>query len=326
MVSSDLILVLFNPRAGNPGAKEGARRRLERDPRVHLVITESEADLQSRARAAAEEGYRRVLVAGGDGSVHAAVNGLLKGAVEGSASSSHPRAAETGRPPPTGGSPVTLGIVPLGTGNDTARSLAIPLDPEAAVEVLLSDGAPVALLDLIEADLTDGPVFGINTLTGGNAVRVLEETEPEAKARWGAWAYLRTALSIAGDLEVHRGRICVDGGAWVDVELVNLHVGNGRTSTGGIPSAPDADPADGLLDLVLVAPAPLPALLGSAAKHFLGFGEDDPRLMVRRIREVRFYFEPPLRCRVDGEPIRTPKAVRVRSRALEVNVGRDFGQ
>ncbi len=291
------ILVLWNPGAGSAGAAGEARALLSADPRVEIVDTESGEDLLRQVEASG--GRDVVAVAGGDGTVHAACAAL----------------AEMKEHCPR------LAVIPVGTGNDTARSLGGSLDPRVAAENLLEGRTRVIWRDLILAHTDGGPVFGINSLSGGNATRVMEETKPEDKERWGSFAYFWTALSILTDLQVHEGWLGIDDEERVPVKLVNLHVANGQTASGGFPAAPRADPSDGRLDLVAVAPAPLPALLGAAARHLFGRSEDDPRLLSRQIRRATFAFEPPMDFRIDGEQVAAVHTVEVVPAALAVLAG-----
>lgn len=292
---------LWNPAAGSTREGEALRRRLADTPRLRLIETESADDLRRRVKEAAEAQVGHVVAAGGDGTVHGVVEAL----------------ADTEAPP-------ALGIIPLGTGNDTVRSLATPLDPEEALDALLEGRTRVVPVDLVEVETREGRFRGINTFMAGNAVRVMEMTTSEAKAQWGALAYFQSSLRVLSDLQTFSGQIRIDDEPPLALEAVNLHLGNGRCSSGGFPSSPEADPSDGWLDLVVVSPAPLPELALAAARHLLGDGEEDPRLLCRRVQRVEFDFEPRLDARLDGEAIPAPLGARVLPGVLPVHVGPSF--
>src|SRR4051812_24771050 len=122
------MLAIFNDRAGSATRFGEAREALSHWSGTHfhhLAPDERTADVAERA---ALDGTDLIVAVGGDGTVNQVVNGLM-------------RVDKARRP--------VLGVVPLGTGNDLARTLAIPLDPAAAVEALRSGAART--LDLIRA-------------------------------------------------------------------------------------------------------------------------------------------------------------------------------
>jgi YegS/Rv2252/BmrU family lipid kinase len=217
---------------------------------------------------------RRLVVAGGDGSVHAAVAALW-------------RRGELAVTP--------LGIVPLGTGNDLARTLGLPLDPAEAARVV--DGGTERRLDLVLVD--DGAVV-VNAAHAGLGA-VAAETGAALKDRLGQLAYPVGAL-VAGVRE--RGwelTVEVDGRAVVAGEAVLLAgVGNGRTIGGGTPLFPSADPGDGLLDVVVstaVGPAARVAF-GAALRSGEHVDRDD--VLSATGREVRIAGDP-VPHNADGE-------------------------
>jgi YegS/Rv2252/BmrU family lipid kinase len=208
------------------------------DDRVAAAISVLEAAADVRVEQCAEPGDldrvldgrdgRTVVLVGGDGSVHTAVDALRR---RGELSSDEP-----------------LGLVPLGTGNDLARTLAIPLEPADAARALL-DGSPHPL-DLLVDD--DGGVV-VNVVHLGVGAEAAEKATG-LKDRLGKAAYpVGSVLAAAGptgwDLRVE-----VDGEVVeVDGPALMVAVANGRTIGGGAEVAPDAVPDDGLLDVVVAS-------------------------------------------------------------------------
>jgi YegS/Rv2252/BmrU family lipid kinase len=169
---------------------------------------------------------RTVVLMGGDGSVHSAVATLL-------------RRNEL--------SPdVPLGLVPLGTGNDLARTLGIPLDPAEAARTLL-EGRPRAL-DLVVDDADGVVVNAVHLGVGAEAA----ERATGLKDRLGKAAYpVGSVLAAAGATGWHL-RVQVDGEpVETDGPVLMVAVANGRTIGGGAELAPYAEPDDGLLDVVV---------------------------------------------------------------------------
>lgn len=173
---------------------------------------------------------RQVVVAGGDGSVHLTVERLRHADL----------LAE-----------VAIGWVPLGTGNDLARTLGVPLEPEEAAEVILR-GRPREL-DLIVSD--DGIVC-VNALHAGVGVDAAARAE-NLKERVGGFAYPLGALAAGVAAEGWDLNVELDGEPLrpdADGNVLLVAVMNGRTFGGGTVMAPEASPDDGALDVVVCSP------------------------------------------------------------------------
>lgn len=182
---------------------------------------------------------RTVVLMGGDGSVHTAVATLRR----------------RGELSPG----VPLGLVPLGTGNDLARTLGIPLDPAGAAQALL-DGGP-RRLDLVVDDAGGVVVNAVHLGVGAEAAaRASGLKDRLGKAAYPVGSVLAAAGSTGWDLRVE-----VDGAhVPIDGPVLMVAVANGRTIGGGAELAPGAEPDDGLLDVVVATST------GPLAK--LGFG------------------------------------------------------
>jgi len=190
------------------------------------VRVEECADPAGLASLLADREGRQVVLAGGDGSVHLLVETLY------------------GRGHLSADDPV--GLLPLGTGNDLARTLGIPLDAEEAAAALLA-GQPRPL-DLI---VDDAGGIVVNVVHLGIGAEAAEQASA-LKDKLGKAAYA-VGSAVAGVRE--QGwtvRVDVDGTVVHAGEPV-LMVGvcNGRTIGGGAEIAPDAEPDDGLLDVVV---------------------------------------------------------------------------
>ena len=125
-----------------------------------------------------------LIVAGGDGTINDAVNGLGRAGF------------------PEG---VTLGILPAGTGNDLAATLEIPNDADLAEGVIRQNR--VRTLDVARVRSEGvGERFFINVATGGLGAEISSANEGELKKRWGKLSYLRASLEVARDFDGARGR------------------------------------------------------------------------------------------------------------------------
>lgn len=210
-------LVLINPGARNGGGNVGSALGVLRDSGID--VTEIDAagrpfEHVIRERAA---DFDLVVLGGGDGTVNAAL----------------PALAETGLP---------LGVLPLGTANDLARTLGIPPDINVAARVI-ADGA-TRVIDLGDVN---GRLF-LNVASIGYSATLAVNLSAEAKKRWGKLGYAISALSILRRSRPFSVEIEHDG-TIERVRTIQVSVGNGRFYGAGMTVADDAEPDDGLLDV-----------------------------------------------------------------------------
>jgi diacylglycerol kinase (ATP) len=293
-----VVWVILNPTAGGGEEGEEIRAWAERRPRVRVRETSAAGDGRRWARDAAREGVDLVVAAGGDGTVHEVADGLME--VEGSGPA--------------------LGVVPLGTGNDLVRSLAVPQDVEEALELL--DRGRRRPMDVVRLEGVGGePRFFLNALNGGFSGDVHDALGPELKERWGPLSYLRSGLETWGERAPYELELEVDGEVSRH-EALNLVVANGGYAGHGIPVAPGADPFDGHLDVLVILDAPALELSGLAARMLTGEPVEHDLLVRWRARSVRIQAARPLPVSVDGEPDELSDAsMEVRPGALPVVVG-----
>lgn len=215
------------------------------DPGAEFREVTDPSRLADLAAGAAAEGFEVVAAAGGDGTVGAVAAGLHR--------------AATG---------AALAIVPIGTGNDLARQLGIPLEPAAALALARAavEGGRRRALDLIACEAPQRPgerLFATNAVVGGLAGRIGDRIGPEERRRWGRLAYLRAGLPELVRYTPQPVRLDVDGRRY-EAEALLVVVAGGRCAGGGIPFTPTADLFDGWLDVALIRRVPawrLPGLL-----------------------------------------------------------------
>ena len=299
--------VLYNSHAGSaPEADVDALRTL---PGVELVACEDPQDTIDAAADAAHAGEACVVAAGGDGTVHLVANGLM-------------RAGTTAATRPA------LGVYPLGTGNDFARTLGLPLDAPP-IEALdhLRRGAPrpMDLIRVTHPGSGGETDYAINVCAGGFSGAVDEALTDDLKSTWGPLAYLVGAVKALPDLSEYDTRIAWDDGPEERVEAFNVVVANGRTAGGGKPVAPGANPEDGLLDVVVIRAGTGADMARLVARVAAGDYLDDDHVVFNRVAAVTVRATPGMWFNVDGE-LRTndPVTFKAVPGALRVIPGPDY--
>lgn len=211
-----LLVANPNSRAGDGALSRALASLSARDVAVIATACGSAAEV-SPAIVAHRAEVDCVIVAGGDGTMNAAAKGLV----------------ETGLP---------LGILPLGTANDLARTLAIPADLDAAAEIIAR--GRVRRIDI--GDVNGHPFFNVASL--GLSSELARSLSPEAKRRYGRLSYAFAALRVLLGARPF-GALIVGGGGTVAVRTLQIAVGNGRYYGGGMTVEQNAAIDDHHLDL-----------------------------------------------------------------------------
>lgn len=259
-------------------------------------------EMQRLIREAVDGGIKRILVGGGDGTLNCAIQPLL-------------------------GKDVTLGVLPLGTGNDFARSLGIEPTLEAACDAIA--GGFVARVDV---GLANGHPF-LNAVSLGLASAIAKRLTPELKRRVGKLAYPVAAAAEIWEHQPFRVRV-VTGTEELEQSVLQLVVGNGRYHGAGNMVTPDATLDDHLLDAyVITAPSMEAGREGTGLGHMqdlstlarvaltLKRGEHLAHPAVKAVSGPSMLVEatPPQDVNADGEMIgQTPVRFEMLASALRV--------
>jgi diacylglycerol kinase (ATP) len=271
--------LVLNPSSGReqgPDHLEQLRVALERKfGEVRTTVTAGDGDAERAAASAAADGCELLFVAGGDGTVNEAINGLSgAGALD----------------------KVTVGIVPFGTGNDFAAALGIPTEPEAALDVLFAGRE-------LRADLgrVNGRVF-MNTSGGGFIGEVSVAVTPQLKTIAGRLAYLIGGAQTLLDFDPVEATITIQPGAVrMTRALYAFAVCNSRLIGGGRLIAPEAIIDDGLLDVCLIDAMSALEFVALARKVAQGDHVSDPRVTYFQANAIDFEFSRETNVNTDGE-------------------------
>ncbi|MEJ2747358.1 MAG: diacylglycerol kinase family lipid kinase [Anaerolineae bacterium] len=248
-----------------------------------LVLTERPGHAVELARQAADEGYDLVVAAGGDGTVHEVINGLVRG----------------------GQADTTLGVIPIGSGNDFAFGLGIPLDLETAVAHLFQGQPRRVDLARIEDDQGRYEVFDNNFGLGFDAIVVIRT---EAITR--VYGFLMYLLAVLQTIALYYQTPHVD--VWFDDEKVSqktlfLALGIGPRGGGGFFLTPDAVSDDDLIDSCLVNPIGRLTMLGMLGQAIKGTHIHSKHVTMRKNKRIRIQSDMPMPIHIDGEVFAYPQ-------------------
>jgi YegS/Rv2252/BmrU family lipid kinase len=310
---NDSCVVIVNPAAGSGRAGRAWSRisqQLTQAGRSHVTHwTRRRGDATLLCRDALLEGATTIVAAGGDGTMNEVLNGFWD---------------EDGRP--RLGSPDTrLGILPLGTGADFARSLGIGRGARA-IPALVA-GATIAVdIGRVDFQTTRGEqthryFANVADLGLGAKTALLVQLGPR---RLGAVAtYLMGAIRAVLAYRPQEISITLDQGDARRIETGLIVVANARYFGGGMPVAPPAQLDDGLLDVLQLAPASKRRLLlDELPKLYRGTHLRHPAVEHARAKRITIESATSFPLEVDGEPVGTaPASFTVLPRALHVIAG-----
>lgn len=252
------IALLTNPAAGKGRGRRTAAIALPRLREAGFAVRELEArdavEAADLARESVESGVESLVVCGGDGLVHLAVQEVV-------------------------GTATSLGIIPAGTGNDVARYLGLPRsDPQRAADVVV--GSQVRTIDLARV----GTTYFVTVLCSG-----FDSLVNERANRW-AWprGQMRYTLATLAELKVFEPlRYTLDlDGERRELDAMLVAVGNGPSFGGGLKITVGARLDDGLLDVVIIKPMSKLDLVRTYPKLYYGGHTRHPQYEHHRVRAV----------------------------------------
>ncbi len=293
------VLVIGRRRPGRAigkAVRETARRLKAAGWSVDQDVVTTKGQLRRGAARAVKRGADAVIAVGGDGAVLQVVQSL-------------------------GGTPVALGIIPMGTGNLLAGNLDIPKGVDDAVKVLIDGGRRRIDLGRLK---TGGKrtLFAVACGAGFDA-EVMESTDPEEKQRLGKLAYVVSAVRRQAQVRDVAHEVTIDG-VRHSMDATQVLIANFGGMGAGMKTRLEVEPDDGLLDvLVIQASGPLGGLLAG----WEALRQDEPgespegHVFRTRARKVRVSTVKRRLVETDGSVAgKTPIRVSVRPAALTVIV------
>jgi YegS/Rv2252/BmrU family lipid kinase len=290
MIRKDILLIV-NPRAKAGDSDLGEAVEFLRGCGfvVHREFVESPRRITELIEKHADE-VDRVVLGGGDGTLNRAAAALLK----------------CGKP---------LGILPMGTANDLARTLEIPIDLLAAARII-ADGHTRS----IDLGCVNDDIWFFNVAHIGLGALVTRCLSGEKKQHWGKVSYLRTLLEVWRTARPFRVEMDCDGHP-ERFRSIEVAVGNGRSYGGGMTIASEAQIDDHLLHFFSLDPQSVFHLAALFPALFTGNYGNKTRVRFRRGRELSVHTGKSLKVVTDGEErTMTPARFTIRQNALRVFV------
>jgi len=297
---------LVNPASSNGSTgrrwPELARRAAAAGLDGATLFSERQGHLAELAREAALDGAELLVVVGGDGSVNEVVNGL----------------AGLGRQP-------EVAVVPRGTGWDFSRTFGIPRKIDDAVQIALQ--GDVRTIDLGRAsyrawDGSDATASFANVASAGMSGAIAKRANETSKALGGKASYLWATFAVFSGWAATEIEVAVDGERRAG-PMFDVVVANGRFFGGGLEICPEAEPDDGLFDVLTIGDVTKRDLVQTMPRMYRGTHLPHPKAELLRGSSVTVKSETPLPIELDGEqPGTTPVTFEVAAGALRLRVPR----
>jgi len=279
-MTTDTIHLFLNPAAGRGRAGRRQSRILkllqEKGLAVQYHESQSPGDLEAQVLRHVNNGVKRVVVAGGDGSIHEAVNGILR---------------SDGK--------TALGVIPTGTGNDFAKACDIPLNWEHATRLLADRLAAFESPRQIDAGRCNDRYFANGVGIGFDA-RVTEVAQ-SYRLPIGDLVYLLAIFkSMIEDIAGPQLTIVADEYAW-EGPLTLVAICNGPWVGGMFHIAPMARNTDGKMELMIVKPVTRRRILALLPKLMGGQHTQEAEIVHQSVATLKLVARSPMPSHLDGE-------------------------
>jgi len=302
--------VIVNP---NAGKRKGEKDWLEIAAQLNAagiefvnVFTEHRGHAVLLTRKYIENGYRNIIVVGGDGTLNEVVNGIF-----------------TQAHVPT--DKVVLAMIPVGTGNDWCRMFNIPNDYKQAIKLITKRKIFIQDTGTIKYISSDGGEkirYFINMAGMGFDALVAKKTNLQKDlGKSNPMSYVVNILSSLFLYTSTKVTILLDGEK-ITSDIFSMSVGICQYNGGGMKQAPDALPDDGLFDLTLIKPIGKFKIVRNIIKLFDGSFTNLPEVSTFRSSKIIIHSEPPMFMEADGESLgHTPFVFNIQPQSLYVVSG-----
>jgi YegS/Rv2252/BmrU family lipid kinase len=306
-VSAEKILFVVNPIAAG-GQTEGLWPEVEKELRSLGLdfdhrVTEAPGQATDIAREGVAQGYEMVVAVGGDGTINEVVNGLME--------------------PDGTKAKATLGVVITGRGSDFARTIGVPSDWGEACARLTGQRTMTVDLGLVEFESEGGrrTRYFVNVGGGGFDGEVAHRANRAPNFMGGTIPYLSSLVTTLFAYRNKAVELMLDDQEPISMVANSVVVANCQYFGGGMRVAPDADPNDGLFDVIVIGDIDKMEFLMTVPKVYDGTHIAHPQVDTYRAKRVEVRAEEPLLLQVEGEVCgHTPLTFEIVSAALQIRV------
>ena len=288
--------VILNPHAGSGrGQKDQAeilKRLIRADFQFELAVSEFPKHIIQLTNDAIEKGFRKLIIAGGDGSLNEVVNGIFQQ----TACSSEE---------------IAVGVIPVGTGNDWIKTFGIPNYYKEALKILKQGKImrqDVGRITFSENEVTKTCYFANMAGFGFDAMVATKTNQLKNKGRTGISLYLRALGSSFFNYQTTKTLVVVDG-LEIDELIFSVSIGIGKYNGGGMMQAPDAVPDNGLFQVTIIRKIGLFGILRNLAGLYSGKFVNDYRVSTFQAQSVSISSAHNIAGEADGETLGDNKFV-----------------
>jgi len=279
---TDKFLAIVNPAAGGGRSAKLAGAQLARlkakGLRVDAIASMASGHALQLAREAYDQGYRRFLAVGGDGTAHEIINGIFS------------RQVKTDR--------IELGFLPMGTGNSFLRDFT-DKGAESSIEALFAGRK--RRVDVLRLGHASGTIYSLNLMSIGFTADVGALANRRFKFL-GHFGYLLGVFVRVAQLKRRAFKLRSDAETfWDERSCLFLAFSNSKYTGGTMMIAPTADPTDGYIEFVRWGPIGRLGLLKMLPRLYDGTHTQHPLSETRRVRKVEFALDAPVDVMIDGE-------------------------
>lgn len=275
--------VILNPTAGRGAGAELSTQISSRLRDCGLDFRLSTTDAPGHATALAQEavgqGQDLLLAVGGDGTFNEVLNGMMQAG--------------------TTAEGAVLGIVPIGTGNDMAYGVGLPLDWQQACKVVTEGSTRVLDVGHVQSDNDAARYFGNGVGVGFDAIVNIESRKLK-RLRGFLLYFVALMKTLIAYYHAPMVTLDIDGVKMVQSSLM-ISVMNGRRFGGGFYMTPEARMDDGILDVCVTGKVARPKMIGFVPRFMRGTHVTDRRVTMAQGRKVSIEIETPWAAHVDGE-------------------------
>lgn len=296
-------ILFFNPKSGQ-SKEEDYQKLIQNHFAKHQVNLETievpkpDEELKAIVDQAISDDVDLFLVAGGDGTASMVCTHLV-------------------------GKDITLGVIPLGTGNLLAKALKVPNKIEDALNLITSSSHSIVKMDTFKM----GDNFHLLNVSVGISPEVMGDVDSEEKQKLGFFAYLISFIQKILGLKLHRINIDCDH-QQSTVRASELIITNiGTMGVDPLTWSEDISFTDGVMDLLIFRAVNIGDIIGLSVSIFTKKGKFNPAIKFMEVKEFcRIESQTPLRTQADGDIVgETPFEIKIFPSSLTVIAGKNHG-